>query len=168
MDAMPEERWLPVVGFEKYYEVSDQGRVRSLRDGRIMRPATHKAGYRMLGLSGGGQKISRQLHRIVLDAFVGPLPDGFVSCHNNGDPGDNRLENLRYDTPRANNLDKVRHGRDHNASKTHCHRGHEFTPENTIWDPPNNRRCRTCHRKVTREYQRRRRAAQKGEVHGST
>lgn len=31
-------------------------------------------------------------------------------CHNNGKPADNRLSNLRYDTPKGNNADKLRHG----------------------------------------------------------
>lgn len=182
MDAMPEERWLPVVGWEGLYEVSDQGRVKSLARtairrnddartpiaGRILKPGLQKTGYRMVNLHDAGQRTTRHVHRLVLDAFIGPLPDGFVSCHNNGHPGDNRLENLRYDTPSANNFDRVRHGRDHNTQKTHCPNGHEYTPENLVRSRPGRRNCLTCHRRIAREYQRRRRAAQKGEDHGST
>lgn len=34
-----------------------------------------------------------------------------------------------------------------NAAKTHCTRGHEFTPENTMdaGPPGHGRKCRTCH-----------------------
>lgn len=46
----------------------------------------------------------------MLAAFVGPCPEGLEVCHLDGDPLNNRLSNLRYDTRSANNLDKVGHG----------------------------------------------------------
>lgn len=52
----------------------------------------------------------RLVHRLVLEAFVGPCPAGMEGCHNNGCPSDNRLQNLRWDTRLANNADKIRHG----------------------------------------------------------
>jgi hypothetical protein len=45
-----------------------------------------------------------------MEAFVGPCPEGMVCCHNDGDPSNNRLENLRFDTHKANCDDKLRHG----------------------------------------------------------
>lgn len=51
-----------------------------------------------------------RVHRLVLEAFVGPCPPGMECCHNNGNPADNRLENLRWDTRSANCLDAVQHG----------------------------------------------------------
>lgn len=50
------------------------------------------------------------IHRLVLETFVGPCPPGMYVCHNNGNPKDNRLENLRYDTPAGNSADMVKHG----------------------------------------------------------
>jgi hypothetical protein len=55
--------------------------------------------------------VWRFLHRLVLEAFVGPCPPGCVGCHANDDPSDNRLENLRWDTHKANSADAVRNGR---------------------------------------------------------
>lgn len=159
----PEERWLPVVGWDGLYEVSDQGRVLSVRTGLMKSLAVHTiSGYHMVTLKSNGRRKTYHVHRLVLDAFVGPLPDGLVSCHNNGDPQDNRLANLRYDTPSANNFDKVRHGKDHNTNKTHCPAGHEYTPENIR--PVNGRKwrqCIICARKRQREYMRRVRATHK-------
>lgn len=57
-----------------------------------------------------GRRFLRAVHRLVLESFVGPRPDGKECCHNNGDHRDNRLLNLRWDTPAANALDKIRHG----------------------------------------------------------
>ena len=51
-----------------------------------------------------------RLHRLVLEAFVGPCPAGMEVCHNDGDPTNNRLSNLRCDTHRNNMLDMHGHG----------------------------------------------------------
>ncbi|MEV4127158.1 NUMOD4 motif-containing HNH endonuclease [Nocardia sp. NPDC049707] len=171
-DSSAEERWLPVVGYEGRYSISSRGRVRSedrffLRNGyqvrvrsRILKPIVMKSGgYHSVGLCANGSVQSRKVHALVLEAFVGPRPSGMEVCHNNGVPTDNRLENLRYDTASANQLDKVIHGTHHNARKTHCKRGHEFTQANTYYSPNkvNVRECLTC--KQGRDFQRSARAA---------
>lgn len=51
------------------------------------------------------------VHDMVLAAFVGPKPAGLEVCHWNGIRGDNRLDNLRYDTRKANAQDRERHKR---------------------------------------------------------
>jgi hypothetical protein len=57
-----------------------------------------------------GQVVQRYVHRLVLDAFVGPAPAGAVAAHADGDTADNRLVNLRWDTVTGNLADKARHG----------------------------------------------------------
>lgn len=69
------------------------------------------------------------------------------ACHNNGIGADNRLSNLRWDTAKSNMADQILHGTNRNSRKTHCKRGHEFTPKNTY--TTNNRgipgrMCKTC------------------------
>lgn len=76
----------------------------------VLRPSITKKGYRNYVLCVNGTKKYCQGHRLVLQAFVGPCPEGMEACHNNGNPADNRLENLRWDTPSSNALDKVKHG----------------------------------------------------------
>ena len=51
-----------------------------------------------------------KVHRAVLNEFVGPCPKDMETCHADGDKENNRLENLRYDTHRNNELDKINHG----------------------------------------------------------
>lgn len=67
---------------------------------------------------------------MVAESFMGTRPESMNVCHNNGDPTDNRLANLRYDTQSENRRDTVRHGNDHEANKTHCSRGHRLERKN--------------------------------------
>lgn len=157
LDAAQTETWLPIPGYEGSYEVSDRGQVRSLDrmvgdslmpngrkfvKGRMLQQVSIK-GYEAVSLS-RREKKRGYIHHLVLLAFVGPKPDGLVVRHINGDRLDNRLENLAYGTYSDNNQDTVRHGRHHEASKTHCPNRHQYTEENTYRYSNGNRRCRTC------------------------
>ena len=77
---------------------------------RPLKPIPRRGGYLTVNLSRSGQKSIRYIHRLVLEAFVGPRPPGLVGCHNDGDRTNNRLANLRWDTYKANEADKVLHG----------------------------------------------------------
>ncbi len=162
--AEPTERWLPVVGYEGFYEVSDLGRVRSLDrwtasksnsrrfiKGQILKPVTRPAGYLQIRPSKLGVAEVVHVHRVVALAFLGPPPPGQIVRHLDGDPSNNTLANLAYGTYGDNERDKVRHGRHRNAQKTHCPKNHEYTPDN-IYRDGGQRKCRTC----VRERQRRR------------
>lgn len=168
------ERWLPVVGWEGWYEISDLGRIKSLprritrSDGQTMRIAGgimktdrrgDRGGHPQACLRRPGQSAQPFVHKLVLEAFVGPRPEGFEACHNNGIANDNRVSNLRWDTQSENALDRVRHGTHHNVNKTHCPAGHELSTENTYVYPAGNRKCRTCSREQRARYKRKQRMA---------
>jgi hypothetical protein len=74
-------------------------------------PFPKGGGHLFVNLASGGGKVPRPVHRLVLEAFAGPRPPGMICCHWDGDPGNNRLGNLRWDTPKANSADALRHGR---------------------------------------------------------
>lgn len=126
-DELARERWLPIADWPGY-EVSDMGRVRSWKrsvSGRprgenwivdysrppTMRRASLVKGYRAVTLSNreAGQALVK-VSRLVLLAFVGASPDGYEAAHWNGRRTDDRLDNLRWATPKQNGEDKVRHG----------------------------------------------------------
>ena len=150
---MASENWRAVLGYEGTYEVSDLGRVRSLpridaqggsRRLRYFNPSRMDSwGHLGVKLRRDGVTKSVYVHRLVLEAFVGPRPDGMVACHWNDIPDDNRLSNLRWGSKSDNGFDRVRNGRDPNANKSHCLRGHPFSPENTILRD-SRRHCREC------------------------
>lgn len=154
------EQWKPVVGYEGYYEVSDHGRVRSMerevtrRNGvkmsvqqRVLKLIAKPDGYLVVGLSKDGVIKMRLVHRLVLEAFVGPCPEGMVTCHYDDIPENNHISNLRWDTEGANALDKVRNGNHNHAKKTHCRHGHEYSPENTYVTKNGWRYCKACDKK---------------------
>lgn len=158
------ENWKPIPGFEGQYEVSDRGQVASLPRSVVSRWGTtytvprrvlvgvpNRGGYLRLQLSQDAFATNHSVHVLVLLAFVGPRPEGMLGCHNDGNPANNHLSNLRWDTPSSNSRDTVKHGTNPQANKTHCKNGHEFTPENTrILRDGRGRRCRACHRESQR------------------
>ena len=121
------ETWKPVVGWERTYEVSDRGRVRSITrtiefTGRwgpttrfivgklVVQRIRPRGGYCVVTLGEANKTTCRLVHDLVLLAFVGPRPPTMECCHNDGDPTNNSVSNLRWDTHAANQADMVAHG----------------------------------------------------------
>lgn len=115
MDSVTEE-WLPVVGFEGKFEVSNLGRVKVLahsvrhwcgrdiaKPERIVKQSQHSGGYRIVALT---DKKKHYVHRLVMLAFVGNPPVGMNDVnHIDGDKANNCLSNLEY----CDRLHNVRH-----------------------------------------------------------
>lgn len=105
------ETWKPVVGFEGLYEVSDHGRVKTVKTDRIKRPTQSPKDGRLSVLLWIENKCKMlKVHRLVLFAFVGPPPEKHECCHGDGNPQNNLIGNLRWDTASANQADRVKHG----------------------------------------------------------
>lgn len=108
-----EEIWKEISGYEGYYEVSNQGRVRSLDrkvgnrlfEGRILKLDITNKGYYRVMLSKNSSNKRFNLHQLVAMAFLGHIPDGtqrVVVDHINNIKSDNRLENLQLISNREN------------------------------------------------------------------
>lgn len=114
-----EEVWKDIPGYEGLYQASTRGRVRSLtrsvfrKDGyggyavwqyagRILRVRPKESGHLNVSL---GSRNTKKVHRLVLETFVGPCPAGLECLHADGDPTNNRLDNLRWGTRRENRAD---------------------------------------------------------------
>lgn len=153
------EVWKDIPGYEGCYQASNQGRIKSVdriierRNGVPQRvreyilslKSTDHGNHPMVNLS-AIDKTRRvvRVHQCVKWAFDGPTPDGMEICHNNGNPYDNSIENLRFDTHTENVRDITRHGNNRNVNKTHCKHGHEYTPENTGAVTTGGRYCKAC------------------------
>lgn len=104
-----------VVGYEGLYQVSDDGVVYSTarkctRGGPRRQSANKVSGHKFVGLCKGGVQTSRTVHSLVLEAFVGPAPGGHECRHLDGNPANNRLDNLACGTRAENTADRVLHG----------------------------------------------------------
>ena len=122
------EIWKDIPGFEGRYQVSNLGRVKSLPrivkrtnvlcggfshvhiPEKILTPqAQRRSGHLEVKLGHNPAKHYR-VHRLVAAAFLGPCPSGQEVCHNDNDPTNNRVTNLRYDTRSMNRIDMVKAG----------------------------------------------------------
>lgn len=134
------ETWAPIPDYPGY-ESSDQGRVRSIdrvvalsdgrrcrRKGKYYTGTVARGGYIKFNILG----IPRGVHCLVLEAFVGTCPEGMEGCHNNGNPADNRLVNLRWGTRASNARDVVRHGRHNYGSRLTCPKQHLLQEPNLV------------------------------------
>ncbi len=157
-ESSTNEVWWSIPGYEGLYEASTSGMIRHLpyqtrewqgRPGRMLKQQkANEWGHLKVFLCKNGKKSQMLVHRLILLTFDGLCPDGMVVRHLNGDPTDNRLENLAYGTPSDNTIDSIDHGTHHSSGVTHCPHGHEYTPENTLNYTKANggkhRVCRTC------------------------
>lgn len=118
------EKWLPIVGYEDTYAISNLGRVKIIKSsrpshvGRIMKQSLSTRGYCIVCLHKNKQKSTKLVHRLVSEAFIGPCPKGRQVAHNDGVKTNNFLTNLRYATPLENIRDREKHGRTVRGSKS--------------------------------------------------
>ncbi|MDR7189780.1 hypothetical protein J2Y46_002606 [Microbacterium sp. BE35] len=153
------EEFRPVPGYAGQYEVSNTGVVRSvdrivykgqgmtrLQQGRVIALNRHQGGYMIAHLYTDNRRTAKLVHRMVLEAFVGTCPEGMEGCHNDGDPTNNHLSNLRWDTHAENNRDQGRHRTHKESRKTHCPRGHSLVSPNLERAQllAGGRKCRAC------------------------
>lgn len=116
IQAIELEVWRSVPNFPAY-EVSDLGAVRRIvtRGGRPcsrrLKPQASKGrAYVHVVLRREGESFTRDVHRLVCDAFLGSLPEGMHRSHINGNGADNRAANLCFEKPQSNFDRKHGHG----------------------------------------------------------
>ena len=119
------ELWQPIKGYEGLYEVSNQGRVRSLdrtiwdscrkhhrklKDKHLTAGKTSN-GYLSVALCKDGKQRSHLIHILLAQAFIANSSEGNLVLHWNDIKTDNRVENLRWGTYSDNQQDAMRTGR---------------------------------------------------------
>ena len=93
-----DEIWCPIKGYESLYEVSDKGRVRSLKFGkeRILKQGRNNSGYLQVCLCKNGETKRCLVHRLVAQAFI-HNPDNLPEVnHKDEDKENNSVQNLEW------------------------------------------------------------------------
>lgn len=169
----PVASWKSIPEYEGLYEASDQGQIRSVdrlvphgvgnrfgvgpdgrmrrRKGKLIKQSNVATGHLGVTLSKLGRHLAASVHVLVKETFHGPTPDGMMVCHDNGDPTDNRLENLYFGTAYQNSMDTHRHGTNHQLNKDACPLGHLYVEPNVLHKTNTtrngirpSRECRAC------------------------
>jgi len=92
------------------YSITKDGQVWSNCYKRWLKPSKNIQGYLYVGLTINKKQHQCRVHRLVLETYVSPCPQGMQCRHLNGNKQDNRLENLKWGTGSENAQDAVRHG----------------------------------------------------------
>lgn len=97
-----------IPGFPNY-AITKTGKIWSRKTKKFLKPYNNGSSskYKKILLN---NSVKKYIHRLVLETFIGPCPKGMECCHNDGNPENNNLNNLRWDTHSSNNKDAVRHG----------------------------------------------------------
>ncbi|MCZ9296685.1 NUMOD4 motif-containing HNH endonuclease [Corynebacterium yonathiae] len=142
------EQWRPVVGYEGLYEISNKGRVLSLRYNRMLKPWKPPRGGLQVHLTKNKTRKMNQIHRMVYSAFIGEIPDEHVVRHLNDNPEDNRPENLITGTPQDNTNDMLRNSGHYRSKTTACPRNHPLVEGNLVLGQlkRGHRSCLSCDR----------------------
>lgn len=120
--------WKTIPSLKGYYQASNTGLIKSVdrfvngfsaragkpvmihRKEKMLSQNVRGNGYKSVCICVDGAMKTEQVHKLVLMAFRGVRPKGLVACHNDGNPDNNNITNLRWDWPSENYKDIEKHG----------------------------------------------------------
>lgn len=131
-----EEIWKDITEYKELYQVSNLGQIRSIPRlktlGGILKPILDTGGHLQVGLYKDGKQKRLSIHRLILEAFIGPCPLGMECRHLDGNPINNKLNNLQWGTKSENQQDSIRHGTFFHPDNRGSNNGHAILQESDI------------------------------------
>jgi len=119
---MDKEIWKDIPGYEGFYKINNYGKVKSLvipiyrmnkfayyTKERILKPYVSNKGYYLIDLMKNTVRKKYTIHSLVAAVFIGKRQKGMCVCHNDNNRKNNYYKNLRYDTYKGNESDKIKH-----------------------------------------------------------
>jgi hypothetical protein len=104
------EEWRDIPGYERLYQVSNMGRVKSLRNNIILKPGKYPNGYLFAPLKVNQKQHNKMIHRLVANAFLSNPDQKQEVNHKDGNKQNNIVDNLEWVTRQEN----IRHAFLHN------------------------------------------------------
>lgn len=89
------EMFFPINGYDNY-SISNYGNVKNTKNGRILKPGLGTHGYYFVNLCKFGTNKNFLIHRLVASAFIPNLESKKIVDHKDGNPQNNKLENLHF------------------------------------------------------------------------
>ena len=106
------EWWLQLKDFPDY-DVSNEGRIRNRRSGRILKPQQNDRGYEQISIRKNNKYHNQRVHRLVADTFFDGDHEGYDVNHIDGNKRNNHISNLEFCTRQEN----IRHAFDTGLKK---------------------------------------------------
>jgi len=118
MTVLSDQQWKTIPTYSSY-EISNYGQVRRIGSNKNLSASTKKGKhpYQRVHLCKDGKAKYLLVHRLVLEAFVGPCPPGYQCLHLDNNPRNNRLDNLKWGTPKENHSTIDRTGEKNGRAK---------------------------------------------------
>ena len=118
MTVLSDQQWKTIPTYSSY-EISNYGQVRRIGSNKNLSASTKKGKhpYQRVHLCKDGKARYLLVHRLVLEAFVGPCPPGYQCLHLDNNPRNNRLDNLKWGTPKENHSTIDRTGEKNGKAK---------------------------------------------------
>lgn len=101
------QKWKTITGYERY-EVSENGEVRNIESGNILKPIIMPNGYYQVTLYNGNDSCRRTIHRLVAKEFIPNITNFPFVCHKDDDKSNNKACNLFWGTAKHNSEDMVK------------------------------------------------------------
>lgn len=124
-----EEIFVPIVGYEGLYEISNTGKVKSCKKNLLLKQHDDGRGYLFVNLSKNGKAVSTKIHRLVATHFL-ENPNGLRDVnHKDEDKHNNMSSNLEW----ASHQDNINHGtRNLRANDTKSKEVYQLTKEDVL------------------------------------
>jgi len=115
---MDREIWKNIQGYEELYQVSNGGRVKSLKwnKSKILKPALSGRGYLMIGIYKEGKRKPVNIHKLVAEAFLTRCPNKNQINHKDGNKTNNLSANLEWCTCKENIIHARKTGLTHSVN----------------------------------------------------
>lgn len=98
---------VPLSNYPGYF-IDEDGNVYNSRNNILRGGRSLK--YKTVTFTVNGNRYTKYVHKLVLETFIGPCPEDCQAAHNDGNPQNNSLSNLRWATKSENQLDRIIHG----------------------------------------------------------